>query len=281
MKVMKRILTIVNPVTLFLLFNILAPRETSLYTEYLSLDRIEYVNIGSSHGREAFNYEAYPNSINLGLASQRMHYGIMLLESIENKLDSNSTIIIPISIFSFCGEFSGPKQRYLGFLTREELNITFEEELLERYFPYFGINKTELLFNQSNNVIQEFNDYGIDRAKHHISRAYNCNIIEESVIERTRSFVERNVDKRIIFIITPYYESYWTPILEEGVVISRVKEMILFFVNEYNLEFYDYSIDSRFQTSSSLFRDSDHMNASGAVEFTKIFINQIELDREK
>jgi len=273
---MKRILTIINPVTLFLLFNILAPREASLYSEYLLLNQIEYVNIGSSHGHSAFDYTDYPNSINLGLGSQRMHYGMMLLESIENKLDSNSTIIIPISIFSFCGQFDGPKQRYLGFINRDELDIAFEEELLERYFPYFGINKTELLYNRSNNVTEEFVDNGIDRANYHISRAYDCNIVDESIVERTRNFIERNTDKRIIFIITPYYESYWTAVLEEGVVISKVYEAISDIVNEYDLEFYDYSRDPHFHNTSSLFRDSDHMSNIGATRFTRLFIEDVE-----
>ena len=273
---MKLIPKIINPVILFLLFNIIAPREVSLYSEYLLLNQIKFVNIGSSHSRSAFDYTDYPDSINLGLGSQRLHYGMMLLESIENKLDRQSTVIIPISIFSFCGQYDGPKQRYLGFLTREELEITYEEELLEKYFPYFGINKTELLFTQSTNFTQDFIDNGIDRAKYHISIAYECNIVDESVVEKIRRFVERNADKRIIFIITPYYQSYWKPILEEVIVISKVYETILDIVNEYDLEFYDYSNDYRFHKSISLFSDSDHMNNFGAKRFTKLFIEDIE-----
>jgi hypothetical protein len=272
---------VINPVTLFLVINILSPREMSKYDIYSELNSIDYVNIGSSHARDAFNYDDYPNSINLGFGSQRMYYGLKILEAIEDKLDSQSTIIIPISIFSFCGQFDGPNQRYLGFLSREELGITYEEELLERYLPYLGINKTELLFNRSVNQILEFLDNGNDRAIFHIELTYDCGVIDESILQRTESFIQRNIEKRIIFVITPYFESYWTPILVEGVVVNRVYETVVQIVNEYGLEFYDYSSDSSFRKSNELFRDSDHMNGSGAVEFTKMFINQIESDRDK
>jgi hypothetical protein len=278
---LRRILMVINPVTLFLVINILSPREMSKYDIYSELNSIDYVNIGSSHARDAFNYDDYPNSINLGFGSQRMYYGLKILEAIEDKLDSQSTIIIPISIFSFCGQFDGPNQRYLGFLSREELGITYEEELLERYLPYLGINKTELLFNRSVNQILEFLDNGNDRAIFHIELTYDCGVIDESILQRTESFIQRNIEKRIIFVITPYFESYWTPILVEGVVVNRVYETVVQIVNEYGLEFYDYSSDSSFRKSNELFRDSDHMNGSGAVEFTKMFINQIESDRDK
>jgi hypothetical protein len=272
---------VINPVTLFLVINVLSPREMSRYDIYSELNRIDYVNIGSSHAQSAFNYDNYSNSINLGFGSQRMYYGLKILEAIEDKLDSQSTIIIPISIFSFCGQFDGPSQRYLGFLSREELGITYEEELLERYFPYLGINRTELLFNRSDNQILDYLDNGNDRAIYHIERTYDCGVIDESILHRTESFIQRNIEKRIIFVITPYFESYWTPILVEGVVVNRIYDTVLQIVNEYGLEFYDYSNNTRFRNSTELFRDSDHMNGSGAIEFTQMFINQIESDRDK
>jgi hypothetical protein len=272
---------VINPVTIFLVINVLSPREMSIYDIYSELDRIDYVNIGSSHARDAFNYDDYPNSINLGFGSQRMYYGLKILEAIEDKLDSQSTIIIPISIFSFCGQFDGPSQRYLGFLSREELGITYEEKLLESYFPYLGINRTELLLNRSDEKIKNFLDNGNDRARYHIELTYDCGVIDESILHRMESFIQRNIEKRIIFVITPYFESYWTPILVEGVVVNRVYETVVQIVDEYGLEFYDYSSDSSFRKSNELFRDSNHMNGIGALEFTKMFINQIESDRDK
>jgi hypothetical protein len=272
---------VINPVTLFLLINILWPREMGLYKMYSDLDRIDYVNIGSSHGRDALNFDDYPNAINLGFAAQRMYYGLMLLEAIEEKLDSQSTIIIPVSIFSFCGQYEGPNQRYLGFLSREKLGISFEDEVLERYFPYIGINRTELLFYRTDNQFVDFFDNGNESAKYAIGLTYDCGIIDKSIIHRTESFIKRNMDKRIVFIITPYFKSYWSPILEEETLVNGVYDAILKIVNEYGLEFYDYSNDPRFNNSRELFRNSDHMNGSGALEFTSIFINQIESDRNK
>jgi len=274
---LRRILMVINPVTLFLVLNVASPREIGIYDRYSELNRIDYVNIGSSHARDAFNYDGYPNSINLGLGAQRMYYGLKILEAIEDKLDSQSTIIIPVTIFSFCGQFDGPNQRYLGFLSREELGINYVEELLERYFPYLGINKTEKLFNRSDNRVIDFLDDGNDAAKYHIDLAYDCKIIDQSILHRTESFIQRNKDKRIIFIITPYFESYWTAILQEGHVISTVYKTISEIINDYDLEFYDYSNDSRFRNETELFRDSNHLNENGEFVFTEYVMRDIKL----
>jgi hypothetical protein len=215
------------------------------------------------------------------MGSQRMYYGLMILDSIEQKMDSHSTIIIPISIFSLCGKSEGPYQRYLGFLSRDQLGISLEEEILERNFPYLGIYKSEIIIDRSINRIDDFYDDGLERAAHHISIAYECNVVDESILQRTNSFIQQNLDKRIIFMITPYYETYWTAIADEANVINIIYSNIIEIVNEYGLEFYDFSTDSRFSSSKEFFRDSDHMNVSGALEFTRIFINQIESNRSK
>jgi hypothetical protein len=271
---LKRLLGIINPVTFFLLFNLISPREITLFEEYENLDNIEYVSVGSSHGGNSFDFENYPNSINLGLGSQRMHYGLKLLEAIDEKLDSQSTIIIPLSIFSFCGQYDGPPQRYLGFFTRQELNISFEEELLDRYFPYLGINNTRLLFNGLT-YSSEFIDDGKNKAKAHLEMANECEIIDQTILLRVKSYIISNTDKRIILVITPYYNSYWRSVLEEEIVINKVYNTIFDIIDEFNLEFYDYSMDPEFYDSSEYFNDSDHLNVRGAKIFTDKFINEI------
>jgi hypothetical protein len=272
---LRRILLVVNPVSLFLVLNIILPKSVSLYDQYNNINQIEYVNIGSSHAQLAFNYSDHPNSINLGIGNQRMYYGLMILESIEQRMDSQSTIIIPVSIFSFCGQYEGPKQRYLGFIPRDRLGISLEEEILAKYFPYLGINRTESLFYFTKNEVKDFNDNGLERAQFHISLAYECNIIDESIVQLARYFIQDNLDKRIIFMITPYLDSYWTPIQQEGMVLNSVVSTIKDLVDDYGLEFYDYSNDSRFNSSKEYFRDSDHMNEVGAKVFTEIFIDEI------
>ena len=273
----RKILIIVNPVTLFLLFNIITPKEMSLYEKVMELEKIEYVNIGSSHGLRAFNYSYFDNSVNLGFGSQRMYYGLKVLESIEPLLDSSSTIIIPISVFSFCGFFDGPKQRYLGFLSREELGISLGEEILELHFPYLGINNTESIFYGQDEEVIKFLDNGFERAKNHLSRAHKCNIIDESIVEQLRKFIERNSDKNIVFLITPYYRTYWDEILLEREIVERIYDIVNEIVDEYSLALFDYSEDERFKNNSELFRDSDHLNTDGAILFTKIVIDELTI----
>ena len=273
----RKILIIFNPVSLFLLFNIITLKENTLYERVLELERIEYVNIGSSHGLSAFNYSYYDNSVNLGFGSQRMYFGLKVLESIEPQLDSSSTIIIPISIFSFCGSFDGPKQRYLGFLSREELGISLGEEILEIHFPYFGINNTESLLLKYEEEIIEFQNNGFERAQYHLSLARECNIIDELIVEQIKDFIERNNESRIVFIITPYHDTYWEKILNEAVVVERIYDTINDVVEKYSLDFLDYSDDPRFYTAPHYFRDSDHLNNDGAVLFTKIVIDELTM----
>jgi len=80
---LRRILMVINPVTLFLVLNVLSQKEMSICDIYSELNRIDYVNIGSSHARDAFNYDDHPNSINLGFGAQRICHGLKILEAIE------------------------------------------------------------------------------------------------------------------------------------------------------------------------------------------------------
>lgn len=271
----RKLLIIFNPVSLFLILNIIAPKEMSLYEKVMELEQIEYVNIGSSHGLNAFNYSNFDNSVNLGFGSQRMYYGLKVLESIEPLLDSSSTIIIPISIFSFCGSFDGPKQRYLGFLSREELGISLGEEIIELHFPYLGINNTESIFYGQDEEVIKFLDNGVDRAQNHLSGSRECNIIDESIVEQLRNFIVRNTEKNMVFIITPYYHTYWEEILLEREVVEKIYDTVNDIVDEYSLALFDYSEDERFINNSELFKDSDHLNSDGAILFTKIVIDEL------
>jgi hypothetical protein len=87
--------------------------------------------------------------------------------------------------------------------------------------------------------------------------------------------IDENRDSNIVFVITPYYESYWRTILNEQVVVDIVYDTIYEFVNEYDLIFLDYSDDYRFN-DQNLYRDSDHLNRSGAIHFTNVLIEDIE-----
>lgn len=275
---LKKILLIINPLTLFLILNFLS--NSSSYDEFENLERLNYVNIGSSHAARAFNYMGYSNSINLGFGSQRMYYGLELLEAIERSLDGNSTVIIPISIFSFCGAYDGPKQRYVGFLDRDQLGMNYIEEIYHMHFPFVGIDKNERrVYGQLeigiNYLDRKFSDDGLEIAQRHLNDSYECGIIDQSILEKTRQFIERNSDKRIILIITPYYYTYWETILLEQVVADSVYSTIYSLVNDFSIEFYDYSSDYRFLSSEIYFRDSNHLNSKGATEFTRVFFEDI------
>ena len=270
----RRILIIINPLTLFLLFNILSSNYVNTYEMINNIGSIAYVNIGSSHGRDGLNWENYSDSVNLGFGSQRMYYGLRLLESIEPHLDSSSTIIIPISVFSFCGRFEGPKQRYLGFISRNELNITLRDSILQTYFPYLGMNKNESLFMglQSDNP---FIENGVIEAMKHIEIAKSCNVIESEIVNLTESFIIKNNESRILFIVTPQYETYSSELLKYPEVSELVYSTVLQIVSEYGLEFYDYSNDLRFIQSTQLFRDSSHLNKEGSKKFTSILVDDL------
>lgn len=275
----RKIFIFFNPVTLFLLLNIVRQNELTLYYKFSQLERINYVNIGSSHGGYAIDYSQFSNSINLGIGGQRMDYGLKILESIEYSLDQNSIVIMPISFFSFCGTYDGPKTEYLGFLHRNEIEISYVDEILELYFPYLSINKVEHnireSFQRRTAFIPVFMDNGSERANFHLAQSKKCGIIDNQIIVELKSFLERNNEMRIILIITPYYQTYWDHIRLEKDVVQLVHTVISKIVKEYSIEFIDYSDDLRFSTNPSYFIDSDHLNSLGAKFFTEILINDL------
>ena len=76
-----------------------------------------------------------------------------------------------------------------------------------------------------------------------------------------------------ILVTTPYLEYYskWWPDEVLEVIQKNINEV----VNEFGIQYWDYSHDERFMYNTKLFSDSDHLNKAGRKLFTQIIIDRV------
>ena len=74
-------------------------------------------------------------------------------------------------------------------------------------------------------------------------------------------------------ITTPYTQYYNQYVSADFLYefYSKIQDIAV----EYNITYYDYSHDERYQTNLQYFGDADHLNEEGAVYFTEMLTSEI------
>ena len=78
-------------------------------------------------------------------------------------------------------------------------------------------------------------------------------------------------DIQLVLITTPCWASYYEHL--DAKQLAKMNELTEHFREEYNLPYFDYLKDSRFEADD--FYDSNHLSDVGAIKFTKILVNDI------
>jgi hypothetical protein len=75
---------------------------------------------------------------------------------------------------------------------------------------------------------------------------------------------------RVILFTPPYYEDYTTKyFMENPGDINQMRQLMAKLLQEYGVEYYDFSDDKNFVDDISLYKDSDHLNLCGKNKFSK------------
>lgn len=265
-------------------------------------DGIQVCNIGASYSRFGFNYEDYNDLVtfNFGLISQSSEYDYRVLNYYKDKLADGCIVFIVVSNLVLVGPdevsepfFKSKNQRYYTFLPKDLIKEYSDKERLQvKYLPsvlsggfqdiIFGEKDTynwihrsvegQSLRGISDKIIKSnWTDKSIKDDSGHV-------IPLEEDVEAIYKIIElcEEVGAIPILITTPFPKEFNDSISvnasEENNIFYKVIEEI---VNNTNVDFYDYSYDSRFINDYSLFFDEAHLNKEGARVFTDIVMNEI------
>ena len=253
--------------------------------ERQNIKNLKIINLGSSHTYYGIKYSSNINGYNLGLSSQNFYYDQKILFKYGNKLDKNSIVIIPISIFSFYNGFNTEEidKNYVSILSKKDiLHLKNIEWFLLKYFsitqPFSRIfkivTKHGILQYHENYIFDKMKIDSLEAAKRHLKG--NDTKIDIQLLCNTLDFIEKKGYK-VILITTPYTALYNKAVGENNFQ-KRIYDNIEKVENIFrkNFLYLDYSHDKRFINNLEYFMDSDHLNEKGAEYFTEILLNDIK-----
>lgn len=271
------------------------------FRKYLNLENntVKIVNLGSSHGAYGIYFPLTDNKkMNLGINSQSLYYDLQLLKKYEGKIEENSVVIIPISMFSFYSHFREEiNQKYVHLLEKKNiLGVDNKMFFLTRNFSIFypPSNILKIVKNLKNNndlisgvrysrdlKLEEKEKESISTVKTHLGiseKAYSIKNAEEDFIDLI-NYIEKNNWKPIL-ITTPFSYLYNENIekYQEGAFKERIYDNIKEVEEKLGQKFIylDYSHDKRFENNLEYFSDDDHLNEKGAKYFTEILLQDLK-----
>lgn len=259
----------------------------SYKNEYLAKNapEVRTLILGSSHAY----YDIIPevlggSTFNLANVSQNYHYDYALLKNYDFR--NLKTIILPVSYFSFYDSEMEDSDSDWQYAINYKVYMGIDEHSdLSRYnfeisrFPIF-VEKLKALPKEktlSCDSLGAGNDYqgqspkeslessGIATAARHTSPTL---IAVDSNIRYLEKIAKYCHSKGIelILITTPAYKSYYAHL--NRAQLNETHRIINILAKRYNLKYYDFMWDNRFQEGD--FYDADHLNRDGAIKFTKI-----------
>ncbi len=269
---------------------------------------IQICNIGSSHTQFAINYDEFEGitGFNFAVPAQSFMYGLNMLKQYSANLAPGCIVIIPISYFDYYEDYEKEsikirerrfyypilrlslieefdiidaiKYKWLPILTikNEQLKYIIKDDTfaIKNYEEQYNQNKYTSsdglvnlegflsendinVYGHSKDFDKGVNDYGVDKLKE----------IIEFCIERSC---------RPLLITTPFTSYYNDADDFQHGFYDEYYALTNEVVNEFELDYWDYSHDERFKDDLTLFFDNNHLNKGKGMDlFTAIFIERL------
>lgn len=253
-------------------------------------DHLKIINLGSSHGQYGFLYPDGEDAFNFGIESQPYYYDLKILKKYSDKLEPNSIVLIPVSIFSFydvewLDEFN---ERYYGLLDFKDIYngkkemyylwnfspLLYSGKKLLEIFQYLqqAIIRKELFFKESTSP-NDLNFEGkVKEAQTTSKRHLSSTNLNFTYINEILEFCEEKNFKAVMVVMPQSYlyndqigEFNYRERITSKIELLKIKPIFL-----------DYSHDARFERHLNLFLDDDHLNRKGAKQFTTIILNDLK-----
>lgn len=256
-------------------------------------NEIETIVLGSSHAYFGFRPEFIPRSFSLANTSQDYHYDLFLVEKYASKCSNLKTLILPISYFSFFskGFEEGKEDSWTHAINYKiYMDCPFHSDFSKYNFelsnPTTYVGKLRSLISGSKIQCDslgwgeaykledklptwETKD-ATEAAKRHTNddwSALDRNIADfESIVQYCKSH-----SVKLILITTPTWPAYYEKL--DSKQLSKMYSIIQQMQEKYNLPYYNYLKDNRFEPED--FYDSDHLSNVGAKKFTLILRDEV------
>ena len=309
---MKKFLNAITIYSLILLSLTLLINEIIIYLDNSDKDHtdkykhipssIQICNFGSSHGLYSFNYEKTTEitCFNFALESQSLSYDCRLLKNYLNRLNKTGTAYIVISYFSLFGrdetendDFNSLNLRYYKILPRKYIKECDTKTLIyQRYFPattkgadyLFSVligdekNMTEIRRQRKMSPNAALEDAQLAYERHIVKNKFDSShkrIYNQNEINSLYEIIAvcKNNGITPILVTTPYLKEYTQTISNnDKAFYDDFYALIRQITNNTHVQYYDYSVDTRFMHDYPSFMESDHLNEQGSKKFTSIIL---------
>jgi len=86
-----------------------------------------------------------------------------------------------------------------------------------------------------------------------------------------------SLGRRVVFFTPPYLQAYSDHYrAQDGETLAAMRALVERLVREEDLEYYDFSQSPHFTHAPELYKDSDHLNACGMQQFSRLFRETLE-----
>lgn len=257
---------------------------------------VEIIILGSSHSFYGIRPE-YLNGKAFSLAnvSQDIDHDLFLLEYWGTQYSKLKTVVFPISYFSWFDKglqygsdafrcryykiyMDSNDYPFLSIKNFELSDIRTAKIKMKKLFqheknPGYDKYGWGTMFALSGKDMTQWDDDSEAEAAIFRHKAKGWDNIESnySKLSQLASFCTQH-NAKLIFITTPCWSSYTDRLDAEQ--RSKMYELTCHFTKEFNIPYFDYLKDSRFEAND--FYDSNHLSDVGAIKFTRILNQDIE-----
>lgn len=262
-------------------------------------DNVETLVFGSSHCFYGICPKFFESkAFSLANVSQGWAQDLFLLEYWADRYKNLNSIIVPISSYSWFSpglEFGGESYRCRYYRIYMDCNL----------YPFFSLYNLEISdYTAAKNKMKSLiystfikkagwgcDEYGWSAAyplsgknminwnngteadaavKRHTAKSWDYIEQNYAKIKEMAEFCKkRNIN--MVLVTTPCWHSYYDNLPQEQ--LSKMYELTHKIQKEYNLPYFDYLKDKRFEADD--FYDSNHLSDVGAIKFTKILNEDI------
>ncbi|MEG0069064.1 MAG: hypothetical protein RR693_04705 [Cetobacterium sp.] len=253
-------------------------------------DHLKIINLGSSHGKYGFLYPEGEDAFNFAIESQTYYYDLKILKKYSDRLEPNSIVLIPVSIFSFYDEgwLDELNESYYGFLDFKDIYngkkdmyylwnfspILYSGKKLIEIFQYFQqVVVRKQLFFKENTYPKDLDFEGkVKEAQTTSKRHLAPENLDFTYINEILEFCEKKNFKAIMVGMPQSY------LYNDQVGDFNYRKRIKSKIGRLKIKpiYLDYSHDARFERDLDLFLDDDHLNEKGAKKFTTIILNDLK-----
>ena len=273
--------------------------NNGLYTIKVYPDNIDLLNLGNSHEMNGIKYEGNCTLIahNFATSSQPFYYDYQILKSVEDSINDNAVVIIPISLFdwyyNYAEIFSDERymynRRYYSVLPASSmLYYDFEDDVKYHYLPVLTAKDNLKYVLEDVDVPVGYNDNTTVNVNAVINNAYrkydswfnDVMKFDESVKQDNIKWFKEIIDYcyesgyRLVVIYTPIPYSLTEKFSDE--FLKEFENITFEVLSDYpDLLYLDYSDNDEFTNNLTYYQDADHMNVYGANAFTQRLLTDL------